>query len=946
MGYPWDVRAQSYTIFPTSERREGSGMFLIIPSNSCTLSKGDAPISQLAGTALSQESTMKSLAYVLIWCINWCLLCIAHAGQKSEAFLPGQDPAPMGVGASPRSLERFLKLQGDADFLTFPEDREHAIRLLDGIPEIWTLRTQRDLRRFSATVQPGEYFVFQIGLYAHRKDLDDLHVVWSDLRGNPIIPESQMTCFNTSGRDHRGRPFEQKLRVSKSRVQPLWFGVQVPLNAKGEYHTTVHIGAANSRSQAVEVDLSVSGPPVENRGVDRGKSLSRLAWLNTTVGTDQSITRGYESIRRSERHLQVLGRTVDIDGGGLPSRITSFFEPSNQFLVTEGRQLLHDAFRFVVEKEDGSPVRLVPGRLRFVEQTASAVSWQVQHSSPECDILCTGRMEFDGFMEYTLTLTPRTRVKVRDIRLEIPMKREITRYMMGLNHEGGLRSGRWDWHWDTTKNQDMLWIGDVNAGLRIKWKADNYLKPLINLYYAYGPLRLPPSWGNGGRGGVNIADSGVVTRVQAYSGPRELVPGRHLHFDFELLVTPFRTIDTAVRWDDRYFHGGGTNSLRKIAMADSVGANIINIHHAEDVYPFINYPYLDENVPALRRLVDSAHRANKRLKLYYTTRELTKNLPEFWAFNSLNGEIIFPGPASACTTIINPRGPDEWLKKNLKEHYIPAWLNPILEGPFKGELDLAVITTPGGRLNNFYIGGLDWMLGHLGIDGVYIDDSALDRETVRRARKLIDHYRPRGRIDFHSWNHFNDKAGFTNCLNLYMDLLPYFDLVWIGEMRDYNRLPDHWLIEVSGIPFGLTGQMLNEGGNPWRGMVYGITNRPGWAGDPSQLWRFWDAYNIQTKTMVGYWDEANPVRTGNDLVKATLYRGAGQSIIAVAGWGKNDLICRLEIDWNKLGLEAKHCAVSIPAIRDFQEGLEAVTLDTLRIPAGKGYLIVVEKKPG
>ena len=124
---------------------------------------------------------------------------------------------------------------------------------------------------------------------------------------------------------------------------------------------------------------------------------------------------------------------------------------------------------------------------------------------------------------------------------------------------------------------------------------------------------------------------------------------------------------------------------------------------------------------------------------------------------------------------------------NVKEDYIPAWLNLIAEGPFKGELDLAVITTPDSRLNNFYIGGLDWMLKHIGLDGVYIDDSALDRETVRRARKLIDHYRPQGRIDFHSWNHFNAMAGFTNCLNLYMDLLPYFDLVWIGEQRDYSE---------------------------------------------------------------------------------------------------------------------------------------------------------------
>jgi len=60
-----------------------------------------------------------------------------------------------------------------------------------------------------------------------------------------------------------------------------------------------------------------------------------------------------------------------------------------------------------------------------------------------------------------------------------------------------------------------------------------------------------------------------------------------------------------------------------------------------------------------------------------------------------------------------------------------------------------------------------------------------------RARKIIDKSCPEGRMDLHSWNHFNKLAGFTNCLNLYMDLLPYFDQVWIGEGRDYNRMPDY-----------------------------------------------------------------------------------------------------------------------------------------------------------
>jgi len=843
-------------------------------------------------------------------------------------------------------LEHFLTLQPGAEFLTFPEDREHPIRLRDEIPDAWLTRTAVEMRRFAGTARPGEYFVFQIGVLAHRRDLDRLAAAWAPLQGVPAIPKSAITCFNTEGVDDRGKKFSKELRVARFRIQPLWFGVQVPANAQGVYRTSITLSAAGVTSRTVEAVLQIAGDPVANNGFDSAKNLSRLAWLNTTAGADDRCTRGYEPIRRDARGLHILGRTVALGPHGLPAAITTFFEPSNQFLVKEGKDLLNDAFRFVVEMEDGALVRLLPDRLRFGDETPSAVSWEVTSSSPECELFCRGQMEFDGYLGYALTLRPKKTMQVRDIRLEIPMNRECTGYMMGLNHEGGLRVGGWEWHWDTSRNQDMLWIGGVNAGLRIKWKAEDYVRPLINLYYGWGPLRLPTSWGNAGNGGVSIADSGATTYIRAYSAPRRLTAGQEMHFDFEILVTPFRTIDTGVRWGDRYFHGGGTNAFRKIAMADSVGANIINIHHAEDLYPFINYPYLDENVPALRLLADSAHRAHKRLKLYYTTRELTKNLPEFWAFNSLNGEIIYPGPASACTTIINPKGPDEWLKRNLKEKYIPAWLNWIKEGPFQGELDLAVITTPDGRLNNFYIGGLDWMLEHIGIDGVYIDDSALDRETVRRARKLIDRHRPEGRIDFHSWNHFNDKAGFTNCLNLYMDLLPYIDLVWIGEMRDYSRLPDHWLIEVSGIPFGLTGQMLNGGGNPWRGMVYGITNRPGWAGDPSQLWRFWDAYGITSKSMVGYWDKENPVKTGHALVKATLYKGVGQSIIAVAGWGEQDVSCALALDWEKIGIDPAECTVSIPAIPGFQEGRQDVMLASLTIPAGKGFLIVVEKKPG
>ena len=81
-------------------------------------------------------------------------------------------------------------------------------------------------------------------------------------------------------------------------------------------------------------------------------------------------------------------------------------------------------------------------------------------------------------------------------------------------------------------------------------------------------------------------------------------------------------------------------------------------------------------------------------------------------------------------------------------------------------------------------------------------------------------------IDIHSANQFNDKDGFASSANMYMEQLPYTDRLWLGEYFDYdNTDPAYWLVEVSGIPFGLMGEMLEGGGNPWRGLVFGMTGR-------------------------------------------------------------------------------------------------------------------------
>lgn len=844
----------------------------------------------------------------------------------------------MSVYATSESLALFLKKNDDQDYLLFPETRENSIRLLDGIPETWTERSKKQRSSFSAIVQPGEYFTFQLGVYAVNKKLSAIQWQASGLK--------DITCFNLEGVGNYGNNFSKSIDVKKGRVQPLWFGVEIPEDAQGTIMGQITIKPDNGRAQKIAVIFKVVGEVVANKGFDDGNRFSRLAWLNSTIAQDDEVTSGYIPIEVSGNSFTYIGREVVIAENGLPQSINSYFGPNNQHLKETPEAILSDACRFVVETTEGKLLHLKPGKLKFTKKSPSTIAWEVKNSSREIDVVVKAEAEFDGFMDYRLLVVSKKNIAIKDIRLEIPITREKSGYLMGMGKEGGFRPENWHWKWNVdTRSQDAVWVGGVNGGLRLKLKGGNYHRQLVNIYYKFFPLNLPASWGNGQKGGCDILTTSKGALVKAFSGERNLEKGSALHFDFELLVTPVKMINKKVQYNDRYYHSNSDVSANYIPAAERAGANIINIHHKKDINPFINYPYLPENVPALKQFIREAHAKNIRTKVYYTTRELTVNTPEIWAMRSLNGEVIFPGPGKDAKTVVNKKGAHPWLVENFKEDFIPAWKCTFTDGPYKGRQDLSVITVPDSRLNNFYLEGLDWMCKNLKVDGMYIDDSALDRVTLKRARKILDRNRDNARIDMHTWNHFNAKAGFACCLNLYMDLLPYYDQLWIGEGRSYDKSPDYWLIETVGIPFGLTSQMLNHGGNRWRGMIFGMTNRLGWYGPtPEHIWKFWDAQKIQYMDMIGFWDENCPVRTTNTDMVVTVYKGKEKSIIAVANWTKESQSGKLLIDWNKLGMNPNKIEMTIPFIKEYQERGKFSASDAIDIDGGKGFLIVVTGK--
>jgi hypothetical protein len=150
---------------------------------------------------------------------------------------------------------------------------------------------------------------------------------------------------------------------------------------------------------------------------------------------------------------------------------------------------------------------------------------------------------------------------------------------------------------------------------------------------------------------------------------------------------------------------------------------------------------------------------------------------------------------------------------------------------------------------------------------------------------------------------------------------------------------------VSGIPFGLMGEMLEKGGNPWRGMVYGMTNRYPWTteADPRNLWKAWDAFGMKDTKMIGYWSPNCPVTTSNPAVLATVYKKAGAAMISIASWAAENTSVMLNIDWKKLGIDPAKATITAPGIRNFQPGRSFRADESIPVEKNKGWIIIIKE---
>jgi len=816
---------------------------------------------------------------------------------------------PMEIIPFESELKAFLEAHPDT-FLVFSEDRSNPVRMWDKIPLKW-IRDPR-LNQFSGTALRNEYYVFQLAVYASKEDLDHLDLEFSSLKGpgNRELEHSRLTCFNTEGIDTYGKYFKKELDVRQQKVQALWIGVDIPEDARpGTYLGRMRVGPEKGPKQEVELTLKIRRKQLSDRGDSEPWRHSRLRWLNSKAGLDTDPVAPYSPVRQTgDSDFEIPGKKLRFGADGLPASI-----------VVGQNEILQGPISFRIigaeQQELRSQYEIPPP-----ENLGGLLQAKWNQGFDSLELQGEGSLESDGYLRYSFTLKAKQDIHLQDVQLEIPFRPEIAQYMMGMGLPGTAVPEEHQSNWDGP--EDSFWMGNTRGGLWVELRGSSYHGPLLNLYHPPPPK----SWNNNGSGGFRIQGNEEQVLATVYTGERELEAGEEAEFEFALLITPVKSLDTASQFRDRYFHNAAKPEPGPEDL--EAGIRIVNLHHANQFNPFINYPF--KAVDVMKSFVERNQARGVKVKIYYTIRELSNHVPEIWALRSLQDEIFAYGPG----------GGYPWLREHLVKAYRPQWYDRANDTL----VDASILTAQGdSRWINYYIEGLGWLIRNVGIDGLYMDDVSFDRHIMKRIRKVLDREKPGCIIDLHSNTGFS-KGPATQ----YAEYFPYVDKLWFGESFRYDKMSwENWLVEVSGIPFGLMGDMLHGGGNPWLGMVFGMTARLPWSTEgvtcnPTAIWEIWDEFEIEDARMKGFWDPDPLVETGQANIKATAYKHKDRVLISLGNFSDKTEEVTLHIDWEQVGFGPAHVQLTAPEIEHFQEALTLGLDRPIRVEPRKGWLLYLE----
>lgn len=766
------------------------------------------------------------------------------------------------------------------DFYLF--DRTYKIIHFDDLSQL--KNGQKIENEVDVTFSQNEVFVLQIAALSKSDDI--IKCVKSESK------KLDISCINTDIVDKFGNRKNQEIKLKKNVIQPLFFTVEVKEKGLEREKSELEI-ECESGKYIIKINFKINDLRVANHGYNDLWRLSRIKWLNSTLEQNDSLVKPFVSPKLDENTIEILGRKIELGENALPKQVYSFYDEAIEICTDVQKTLFAKKCEFLVGDTK------ISGNLLDAKAYNNRVEANSKFENDDFVSEITSTIYYDGQVLYSLKIKPKKDFEVQNTALNIYVDKSCTSLMHGLGHKAS-KAENLTFKWDNDKQQDCIFMGGVNCGLRVKFKAENYVRPLINIFYKNLPLKTPnETCDNNSKGSICVNVFDDFAKISAQTGNFNFKKGEERHFAFEFHFTPFKPMDYEKMFGVRYFHNNAMkDEYKDIDEAAKHGLNYVNFHQGNMIMPYINYPFYE--VDRLKKAVQYADYKNIGIKLYYTEREHSNHMAETFVYKALGDEIVLRKKGVSHSW---QKEKPQWLVDNFGEDIIPGWFVKYNKGKYKGEHDISFIVRPDTRLDNYYIEGLKWLIDNIGIKGIYIDDTSLDRTTLERAKKLLD--KVDGLIDMHMWNHEEKRAGDVSCLNLYCELLPFLDSIWLGEGFFYKKYsPEYMLCEVSGIPYGVPGQMLQDGGDLYEGMLYGMNNRYGWGHKNAvDMYKVWDEFEIEESKMLGYWNGKNPILTDNENVLTTVYLKKDCALLSVYNFSNKKENFNFNINKELLGFD-------------------------------------------
>jgi len=312
------------------------------------------------------------------------------------------------------------------------------------------------------------------------------------------------------------------------------------------------------------------------------------AWRGNDLGVTDDAPAPWTPVEVDGQMVRVWGREISWDGGPLPAQLTS-----------QGVALLAGAIENLLII-DGEGWGARDSQQRLVERREGWAEFEHRSSWRDAAIEARTRVEFDGFMRVTMTLTPGEPLTVDAWELRIPIRPEVAQvFSRYLNYDfAALRTDKQsfatsmqfiDGPIDEPFNPEV-WVGNHQVGLT--WAAETNL-----------------SWRQGRfESAISVEPGAGRTDLIVRFIDHQVTLAEPMTVEFALNATPLKPFDPRLRQIRTGHPTRVENALRNGVSADVAeyyGIAFPNDFHAQ--WDGIPFPQDTDEARAYRERLNAAH---------------------------------------------------------------------------------------------------------------------------------------------------------------------------------------------------------------------------------------------------------------------------------------------------------------------------------------------------